>query len=237
MGGIARGEVAVNVAPLIYRPAPGWADGHAVENPAIVEREIAIPDATVAAEADASTQAATDVAYEEQRKASANLIRDEGVAEGLARREAEFAAVNLQAREGISSALRDFASARECYFHAVEGEVVALALAVVRKVLRREAQVDPLLLSGLVRVALEKMTASHTVRMRVHPTQVAAWREYFAQHSDLAISPELSGDETLEQYRCELETDMGVTDLSLETQLKEIEQGLFDLLAQRPAPR
>jgi hypothetical protein len=29
---------------------------------------------------------------------------------------------------------------------------------------------------------------------------------------------------------------LGVTDLSLETQLKEIEQGLFDLLAQRPTP-
>ena len=48
--------------------------------------------------------------------------------------------------------------------------------------------------------------------------------------------PELSGDATLEPNRCQLETELGVTDLSLETQLKEIEQGLFDLLAQRPTP-
>ena len=46
-----------------------------------------------------------------------------------------------------------------------------------------------------------------------------------------------SGDAALEPNQCELETELGVTDLNLETQLKEIEQGLFDLLAQRPAPR
>jgi flagellar biosynthesis/type III secretory pathway protein FliH len=31
-----------------------------------------------------------------------------------------------------------------------------------------------------------------------------------------------------------LETELGSTDLTLESQLKEIEQGFFDLLAQRP---
>jgi flagellar biosynthesis/type III secretory pathway protein FliH len=49
--------------------------------------------------------------------------------------------------------------------------------------------------------------------------------------------PELSGDASLDSNRCQLETELGVTDLSLETQLKEIEQGLFDLLAQRPPPQ
>jgi len=53
----------------------------------------------------------------------------------------------------------------------------------------------------------------------------------------LAVYPELSGDAALEQNQCQLETELGVTDISLDTQLKEIEQGLFDLLAQRPASR
>jgi len=46
--------------------------------------------------------------------------------------------------------------------------------------------------------------------------------------------PELIGDASLEPGRCLLETELGSTDLTLETQLKEIEQGFFDLLAQRP---
>ncbi len=170
-------------------------------------------------------------------KTADKIFWDEGLKEGLARREAEFAGADLLLRDGISGALRDFANARDAYFHGVEGEVVALALAVVRKILRREAQVDPLLLSGLVRVALEKMAACQTVRMRAHPSQIGAWQEYFAEHGDLAIVPELSGDATLEQDCCQLETELGVTDLGLESQLKEIEQGLFDLLAQRPAPQ
>jgi flagellar assembly protein FliH len=228
-----RSEAEVTVAPLTYRPAPGWARAHPVED---VAGDTGIAAGESGAAPSAASAAAPEPTAEEERKASDKLFWDEGLKEGLARRETEFAAADQQLREGISGALRDFAHARDTYFHVVEGEVVALALAVVRKILRREAQVDPLLLSGLVRVALEKMAACQTVRMRAHPSQVGAWQEYFAQHGDLTVVPELSGDATLEPNRCQLETELGVTDLSLETQLKEIEQGLFDLLAQRPAP-
>jgi flagellar assembly protein FliH len=42
------------------------------------------------------------------------------------------------------------------------------------------------------------------------------------------------GDGTLGLGQCRLETELGSTDLTLEAQLKEIEQGFFDLLAQKP---
>ena len=44
-----------------------------------------------------------------------------------------------------------------------------LALAIARKILHREAQVDPLLLAGMVRVALEKIESHTKVSVRVHP--------------------------------------------------------------------
>ncbi len=72
------------------------------------------------------------------------------------------------------------------------------------------------------------------VRLRVHPDQIHAWQEFFSQQPDLRSLPELMGDATLGPGRCVLETELGSTDLTLETQLKEIEQGFFDLLAQRP---
>ena len=50
-------------------------------------------------------------------------------------------------------------------------------------------------------------------------------------------APELVGDPDLEPSRCILETELGATEIGLETQLKEIEQGFLDLLAQRPGPR
>jgi flagellar assembly protein FliH len=47
-------------------------------------------------------------------------------------------------------------------------------------------------------------------------------------------SPELVGNPGLKRGECALETEVGSTQICLETQLKEIEQGFFDLLDQRP---
>ena len=137
-------------------------------------------------------------------------------------------------RATVTAAVSDFAKERESYFSRVEGEVVGLALAIARKILHREAQVDPLLLAGVVRVALEKVAIGTRVRLRVPPDQVQAWQEFFAQHPGSPTVPELMGDDALGPGHCLLETELGSTDLTLETQLKEIEQGFFDLLAQRP---
>jgi flagellar assembly protein FliH len=138
-------------------------------------------------------------------------------------------------RETLALAIKGFVHEQETYFNRVEAEVVGLALAIARKILHREAQVDPLLLAGVVRVGLDKVAAGTHVRLRVHPDQVAVWKEFFAQQSDLRSVPELMGDTTLDLGHCRLETELGSTDLTLETQLKEIEQGFFDLLAQRPS--
>jgi flagellar assembly protein FliH len=225
---VAVSKTADKVLPLVYHPAPGWRATQASEGAAAAGvAEGALETAAETAPA-LPVAPAGAVALEERWRAAQQQGWDEGLKEGMLRARAELEAAALQQRAGIAQAVGEFARAREEYFHGVEGEVVALALAVVRKILRREAQVDPLLLSGLVRVA---------VRMRVHPSQIAAWREYFAAQTELAVVPELSGDATLEQNRCQLETELGVSDISLETQLKEIEQGLFDLLAQRPAPQ
>jgi flagellar assembly protein FliH len=140
-------------------------------------------------------------------------------------------------RDTLAAAIMNFGRERQQYFYRVEGEVVSLALAVVRKILHRESQVDPLMLTGLVRVALDKMTASQNVRLRVHPTQVRAWQDYYFGRDDSPLVPEFVADATLDADQCVIETDHGITDLHIEAQLKEIEQGFLDLLAQRPVPK
>jgi flagellar biosynthesis/type III secretory pathway protein FliH len=44
-------------------------------------------------------------------------------------------------------------------------------------------------------------------------------------------------DPSLDVHRCVLQTVLGTTELGIESQLKEVEQGLFDLMAQRPTSR
>jgi flagellar biosynthesis/type III secretory pathway protein FliH len=51
------------------------------------------------------------------------------------------------------------------------------------------------------------------------------------------VVPEVVDDPSLPLERCVLETSLGQTELGVEPQLKEIERGLLDLLAQRPTEK
>jgi flagellar assembly protein FliH len=171
---------------------------------------------------------------EEEVRVKEEQARALGIKEGEARAGAKFDQELGAERAAIAKALRDFAHEREAYFSRVEAEVVKLAVEIARKILHREVQVDPLLLAGVVRVALEKIAAGTSVRLRVHPDHVYAWHDFFANQQNLRPVPELLGDGTLGMGHCVLETALGTTDLTLESQLAEVERGFFDLLAQRP---
>jgi flagellar assembly protein FliH len=205
-------------APGVARPASGPGNSSTLER-------LWNPERT------AANQAAND----EQIRACEARARKEGHEEGAKQARVEFDKKLVGQRETLAQAIRGFIHQQETYFSRVEAEVVGLALAIARKILHREAQVDPLLLAGVVRVGLDKVAAGTHVRLRVHPDQVPFWKEFFAQQTDLRSLPELMGDATLEPGHCRLETELGSTDLTLEAQLKEIEQGFFDLLAQRPS--
>jgi flagellar assembly protein FliH len=159
---------------------------------------------------------------------------ERGVLEGRTRAKAEFDKQADAARAAIANAVAAFKSQRESYFGRVEPEIVQLSLAIARKILHREVQMDPLLLTGLVHVALDKLESGTRVRLRANPADIHSWSEYFARPDSRQPCPELIGDPELKPGECALEGDMGSTQISVETQLKEIEQGFFDLLEQRP---
>ena len=121
-----------------------------------------------------------------------------------------------------------FAQARECYLQAVEREVVKLALAVAARILRREAQMDPLLLTGAVRVALGQLSGSTQVRLCVPPAELNLWTEAIALLPNLAVKPTVTAGEGMRLGDCVIETGMGSVDLGIRAQLGEIERGFFD---------
>lgn len=166
---------------------------------------------------------------------AAEKAREAGRQEGESRVRAACEQQVAQEREAVRLALHDFAAERAAYYQRVEAEVVQLALSIARKILYREAQVDPLLLAGIVRVALEKIEAGAGVTVRVHPQRAAEWRAFFAGHVEAQQVPEVVEDAAIADDRCILQSTLGTTELGLEVQLKEIERGLLDLMAQRPA--
>lgn len=174
----------------------------------------------------------------EQALAEAAARQARALAEG--RQQGENAARQLfegelsKERSKLAAMLAQFTRDRAAYFEKVEVEVVQLALSIARKILHREAQVDPLLLAGIVRVALEKIDGATKVVLRVHPQNAADWRRYLATQLDPAELPDIVEDAAQPDDCCTLETSMGTAVIGLEVQLKEIEQGLMDLLAARP---
>ncbi len=158
------------------------------------------------------------------------LARQQGERDARAKFEEQLG----RERSMIAKALEDFARQRAAYFRKVEQEAVQLALSIARKVLYREAQVDPLLLMGVVRVAMERIEGATGVSLAVNPQQAEEWRRYLSANLGSGHVPEIIADPALAKDRCELRTSMGTTQLGVEVQLKEIEQGLMDLMAARP---
>jgi flagellar assembly protein FliH len=132
-----------------------------------------------------------------------------------------------RAQQGVELIQR-FAQERDRYLHQVEHEVVELALAVSARILRREAQMDPLLLTGAVRVALGQLSGSTQVRVRVPAEDLDLWTEALALLPNLPVKPQVSAGEGMHLGDCAIETELGSVDLGIRGQLGEIERGFFD---------
>jgi flagellar assembly protein FliH len=162
-----------------------------------------------------------------------NRARLEAVAETEERLSSEFDARSTAEAGKIREALDRFQVERKDYFARVESEVVHLALAISAKILHREAQVDPMLVAALVRVAIDKLHDGSSVSVRVSPQEAAKWRAFLANPLN-GSTIEVVEDAHLTAIDCILETDLGSANFSMDAQMKEVEQGFFDLLAQRP---
>jgi flagellar assembly protein FliH len=158
---------------------------------------------------------------------------ERGMAAGRNAMQAEAERATATAKDALAETLRTFEQEREQYYRRIEGEIVELVLAVARKVLHREAQVDRVVLAGVVRVALEKISGSSPVTLHVHPSAVHAWREYMAGQTLLGIVPGIIEDGSLRPEQLILKTANGSTELGIDAQLLEIDKGFSDLVRQK----
>ncbi|MGA3125300.1 MAG: FliH/SctL family protein [Candidatus Korobacteraceae bacterium] len=206
----------VPYVPLEYRESSGPFQIED-ERPATGTRQ---PPATEESEPAADPAALLATRIEEERCAITAKARQE------AEREIHII------RAGIANAIEQFAGQRDQYFHLAEEEVVALALAIARRLIHRESQIDPGLLAGLVNYELEQLEAATSVRLVVSPETLKYWS--VAAHS-MARAVEVDSDKSLAPGGIRIETALGSTSINFERELKEIERGFFDLLSHRPA--
>ncbi len=177
--------------------------------------------------------AAAKVFTEKQVKELLHEARVQAASEAEIRVRTAYELKSAEEAAGIRKALEGFQVERRDYFSRVEVEVIQLVLAIAAKILHREAQVDPMLVAALVRVAIDKLHDGSSVSVRVAPSEAGKWRTWLANPINGAAI-EIVEDAHLGPADCILETELGSANFSIEAQMKEVERGFFDLLAQRP---
>src|SRR6202789_3472264 len=150
---------------------------------------------------------ALDVRLQSQQALQINAARSEARDEARREWEEELEEKIAAEREGVLRSCEQFGRERARYFSGVEAEVVKLALAIAARVLHREGKLDPLLLAGVVRLALEKVGEDRTTVVKMPVSEVKAWRKVFLANQESSL--QIVGDERLEAGNCVVDTNVG----------------------------
>lgn len=169
---------------------------------------------------------------EDASRQAFELGREQGVREGLeqerALQKARIQEIETRSIAQAAKLTRQFAQKQEEFLDVVEQDLVHLALAIAERILRREAQIDPLFLVGAVRVALGQLAKSMRVRLRVPAADAELWKQTMSHIPNLKVRPEVIPDQAMQPGDCMIESEMGSVDLGLPAQLHTIRQTLLD---------
>jgi flagellar assembly protein FliH len=165
------------------------------------------------------------------REASLALeqARREAFEQGVAAGRTESEQRILPALENIARTLTELARLRDVMREDATHDLVRLATLIAARVIHREVVLDPDALAGLVKASFAKLQSREISRVRMHPGLEALVRKCLEQCG----SPKnlaLTTDPALNPGELFFETSQGLLDASVDTQLREIENGLIDKL-------
>jgi flagellar assembly protein FliH len=153
----------------------------------------------------------------------------QGYLEGESAGRGQAAAETRPAIERLARTIEEISGLRGRLRREAEADMIQLAMAVARRVLRRQLAVDPEALHGLVLGALEKLEGQEISRVRIHPAHAAVVAACLEQYAG-GTRVEITRDSSREVGAVIFETQRGNLDASIDSQLQEIERGLADCL-------
>jgi flagellar biosynthesis/type III secretory pathway protein FliH len=206
-----------------------WSDEAGVPGERHAAAQLPAPQgrpAVAAAKRPANT-AARPAAEAESRPSFAELER-EAFTKGF--QQGERAGAEAAAKRGeatlrrLAQSIEELASLRAELVHKTERQVVELAFAIARRVLRREIAVDGALLVTMARVALERLGDNTSATIRLNPDDYAMLgaRAQVNEGSVVRIVP----DPAVNPGGCLVQTDFGAIDAGIDAQLSEMASAL-----------
>lgn len=162
-----------------------------------------------------------DLQKEAYREAYAQGLK-EGIAQGQERLKVQV--------DRFAAMLDDLARPFERFDEQVEQELVALALAVARQLVRRELKTDPTQIIAIIREAIKALpVATRDVRVLLHPEDAAIVRQHLAPTENERAWTVVE-DPVMARGGCQVVSASSRVDARLDTRLTTI---LTELLGER----
>ncbi len=158
---------------------------------------------------------------------------EQGLAEG---RDAGHAEARAQV-ERLTAMFHDLARPFEVLDVEVERELLALAMALARQIVRRELKTDPTQIIGIIRDAIAALpVAARDVRVQLHPEDAAVVRQHLAP-TESERAWVIVEDPVMARGGCQITTATSRIDARLETRLGAILSELMGTERQAALPR
>src|SRR2546425_3871585 len=165
-----------------------------------------------------------------QQQAHLAALERDAVAKGFAQGERAGAGAANQRGEAmlrrLTQTLEELTMLRSQMIHQTERQMVQLALAVARRIVRREVSLDQDLLIAMARVALDRLGESASVTVRLHPEEfeaTAAARASPFTGTHVTVVADARGG----RGGCRVESDFGVMEAGVDGQIQELARALL----------
>jgi len=173
------------------------------------------------------------VAIVAKARQDATVVRKQAEEEG---RQAGMQAVEQVVQKQLATALpalkqaiEEIHDAKQAWQRHWEATAVHVAAAIAKRVIRRELSKDPQITLTLVREALQLASGSSQLRIHLNPADHAAIGsqiDMLAKEFSSLSTAELIADDKITLGGCRVETEFGIIDQQIESQLKRIEEEL-----------
>ena len=127
----------------------------------------------------------------------------------------------------LAQTLDELRALRGTLVRQTEQQMVQLALAIARKILRREAAVDHDLIVAMARVALERVGESGIATIRLNPEDHASTVQRHGDHW-AGSRVKVVADASVSRGGCVVESEFGFVDAGVDAQFEQVAQALVD---------
>ena len=156
----------------------------------------------------------------------ADTIKETAAKEGY-RAGIEQAEVDISA---LRAKIADFVSAKKEVFEYIAPDILEISVDIARKIIKKEVEQDPqIILDSIVEVMRTISKEESRISVKVNPLQADLVKTELPEYiSSMGVDAKITvlADDTIEEGGCILNTNNGIVDASLDTQLDIIREAL-----------